>query len=190
MYALLAASVFAVSVAIERYIYFAAADSGARFADRASELLRAGKYDETRELCRQNKGANAQIVFKTLELLNAGPQFIEKRLESEAGVHVAGLRRGIPYLGIIVTMSPLLGLLGTVIGMIGSFNVYALQAGQPHAITGGVGEALNATASGLCVALVALVAHSYFAQRIDTILTDMERTFSALLESMYRGKAS
>ena len=190
MYVLLILSIFAVAVAIERYLYFGTVDSGAAFAEAASRSLREGDYSAVIELCKNTKGANAQIILKALELKTVGAAFLEKYMEGEAGICIANLRRRIPYLSIIVTMSPLLGLLGTVIGMISSFNVFAAQSGQPHAITGGVGEALIATASGLCVALVALVLHSYFAQRIDDILTDMERTFSAYIESLYRGDAS
>ena len=70
--------------------------------------------------------------------------------------------------------------------MIGSFSIFNLQEGQPMAITGGSGEALIATFSGLCVAILALCAHSYFAQRLDTSITNMEQCFSALLEAESR----
>ena len=186
MYALLAASIFAVAVAIERYQYFSSIDSGSSFADEAVVLLRKGKYEEVKRLCSQSRGSNAAILSEALSMKDAGPDYLERYLESEAGICTAGMRKRIPYLGIIVTMAPLLGLLGTVVGMISSFNVFSAQSGQPHAITGGVGEALIATASGLCVALIALVAHSYFAQRMDNMLTDMERVFSAFIESFYR----
>ena len=71
--------------------------------------------------------------------------------------------------------------------MIGSVSIFNLQEGQPMAITGGIGEALIATASGLCVAILALCAHSYFAKRLDTSITNMEQCFSALLEAESRG---
>ena len=77
-------------------------------------------------------------------------------------------------------MGPLLGLLGTISGMITSFSIFNVQSGQAVAITGGVGEALIATAFGLCVAIVSLVVHAYFTQRLDRIITDMELCFSAL----------
>lgn len=75
-------------------------------------------------------------------------------------------------------MAPLLGLLGTISGMITSFSVFNLESGQPTAITGGVGEALIATAMGLCVAIISLTVHAYFSQRIENIVTDMEQCFS------------
>ena len=83
-------------------------------------------------------------------------------------------------------MAPLLGLLGTVIGMIRSFNVLNVSSGQPFAITGGVGEALVATAAGLFVAILALILLAYFRAKLDGILNDVEETAAmisgALLE--------
>ena len=83
-------------------------------------------------------------------------------------------------------MSPLLGLLGTIVGMIGAFSIFNLESGAPIAITGGIGEALIATATGLCVAILSLCAHSYFAHRMDNMITDMEQCCSALLEAETR----
>ena len=91
------------------------------------------------------------------------------------------LRARLNYLSTIVTLAPLLGLLGTISGMIQSFSVFNLQAGQPMAITGGIGEALIATATGLLVAIFALIVHTYFAQRMDTMLTLLEKTMNTLL---------
>ena len=64
--------------------------------------------------------------------------------------------------------------------MIRAFSVFNVQSGQAVAITGGIGEALIATAFGLCVAVLALIIHSYFTQRLDRIITDMELCFSAM----------
>ncbi len=187
MYALLVASIFAVTITVERYLFFKSLDSGSEFAQKATELFENGDYDKVYELCKATSGSNAKIISSGMQSIHLGANYVERHLETQASIFVADLRRRIPYLGIIVTMSPLLGLLGTVIGMISSFNVFSAQAGQPHAITGGVGEALIATASGLIVAIIALIAHSYFAQRIDTMLTDMEKTFSAFVEYLHRG---
>ena len=92
-------------------------------------------------------------------------------------------------MSVIVTMAPLLGLLGTISGMITSFSIFNVESGQAIAITGGVGEALVATAFGLCVAILALAVHAYFTQRLDRIITDMELCFSAL-ELMQRERVS
>ena len=81
----------------------------------------------------------------------------------------------------LVTLSPILGLLGTVIGMIQSFSVLNLQNGQPMAITGGVGEALIATATGLTVATAALVLHNIFSHKVNNMITNMEQMMVLVL---------
>ena len=78
------------------------------------------------------------------------------------------------YLSAIVTIAPLLGLLGTVTGMISTFGVLGAGGGV-SSVTGGVGEALIATATGLCVALTAFVFYTYFSHRIDSIVNAMEK---------------
>jgi biopolymer transport protein ExbB len=89
-------------------------------------------------------------------------------------VEVTGLKRHLDYLSAIVTVAPLLGLLGTVIGMIGTFNVMDASGSGAAAITGGVGEALVATAAGLCVAVVAFFIHTFFAHRFEQVVKDAE----------------
>ena len=74
-----------------------------------------------------------------------------------------------------------MGLLGTVTGMINSFSVLSVSQGQPFAITGGVGEALIATATGLCVAIIALIIHTYLKQRQDILIGEMEELGSTYL---------
>lgn len=98
----------------------------------------------------------------------------------QSGIFIARLRSRLYYLSVIVTLAPLLGLLGTISGMIRAFSIFNVQSGQAIAITGGIGEALIATAFGLCVAVLALIIHSYFTQRLDRIITDMELCFSAM----------
>ena len=101
-------------------------------------------------------------------------------MELQSGIALSRLRQRLYYLQVIVTMAPLLGLLGTISGMISAFSVFNLESGQSAAITGGVGEALIATAMGLCVAILSLVIHAYFSQRIENIITDMEQSLSLM----------
>lgn len=166
MWPLLACSITVIAIAIERFIYYKSVDSGAVFASRYCAAVRSGDF------------AVAAVA--------GGKAEKSAFLESRAGIFMATLRDKLDYLGIIVTMSPLLGLLGTIVGMIGAFSIFNVEAGAPMAITGGIGEALIATATGLCVAILSLCAHSYFAHRMDNMITDMEQCFSALLEAETR----
>ena len=112
---------------------------------------------------------------------------MKESFEEYISVRANGLKRNLNYLDTIVTMAPLLGLLGTVVGMISSFKVLDVAGDNPALITGGVGEALIATATGLCVAVLALTVHSYFSNRLDSVLTDVENVCTVVI-SKARGK--
>lgn len=186
MWPLLLCSIIVVTIAIERYLYYKTADSGSLFTQEFCTLIGKGDVTGAAQLAAAATGECARILCETMAMSGDCARY-SAYMESQAGLVIAKLRNRLHYLGVIVTMSPLLGLLGTIIGMIGSFSIFNLQEGQPMAITGGIGEALIATASGLCVAILALCAHSYFAQRLDTSITNMEQCFSALLEAESRG---
>lgn len=186
MWPLLFCSLAVISIAIERYLYYKSVDSGTKFADEYCLLLNQNKIQEAKSLAENTTGLCSYIINQANKK-NLNVIQLEAFLESQAGLFIAKLRNKLDYLGIIVTLSPLLGLLGTIIGMIGAFSIFNLQAGAPLAITGGIGEALIATASGLCVAIMSLCAHSYFAHRMDNIITNMEQCFSALIEAEKRG---
>lgn len=116
----------------------------------------------------------AAVALKGLLALRRGSQ-MENALESAALLAAAKLRTRLDDLSMFVTLSPLLGLLGTVIGMIQSFSVLDVQGGKPMAITGGVGEALVATAAGLIVATLALILHNVFSRKVNNLITDIEQ---------------
>ena len=185
MWPLLACSITVIAIAIERFIYYKSVDSGAVFAVRYCVAVRSGDFAVATELARKGSGQCAQMLAD-VAAIDGGKAEKSAFLESRAGIFMATLRDKLDYLGIIVTMSPLLGLLGTIVGMIGAFSIFNVEAGAPMAITGGIGEALIATATGLCVAILSLCAHSYFAHRMDNMITDMEQCFSALLEAETR----
>ena len=182
MWPLLICSIIVTTIGLERYFYYRNADSGSKFAGEICNLFAQGKRAEAVALARNTQGECARIIVESAELPEdvacPGPF-----MEAQAGIVIAKLRSKLHYLSVIVTMSPLLGLLGTIVGMIDSFSIFGLEEGQPLAITDGIGEALIATATGLCVAILALSLHSYFAHRLDTAITDLEQTFSAIIDS-------
>lgn len=187
MYVLLLCSIFIVAVGVERAFYFSKADSGRRFAERFCRLMMNRKIDEARSLAASSKGDLADLLALALDKMNDGSTNVMNMLEVQSGISLARFRTRLYYLNVLVTMAPLLGLLGTISGMISAFSIFNLQEGQAIAITGGVGEALIATATGLCVSIVSLAVHSYFIQRIDRIVTDMEQSFSLVEGILGRG---
>ena len=181
MYLLLLCSLTVAAIAIDRFLLYRRAAKGAQELEaEVSASLRKRKVDEAASAAKDKDNMVAYLVNSALDARAAGED-VPMTLEAVYGEAAMLLRARLNYLSTIVTLAPLLGLLGTISGMIQSFSVFNLQAGQPMAITGGIGEALIATATGLLVAIFALVVHTYFAQRMDTMLTLLEKTMNTLL---------
>ena len=178
MYLLLACSLFVSYIAIERALFYGNMDAGKAFAEQFYTQMKLRRCDQAQQLAAGAHGGLPLILQEVFQG-QAGSD-VKAFVEMQSGIFIAKLRNRLYYLSVIVTMAPLLGLLGTISGMIRAFSVLNIQSGQAIAITGGVGEALIATAFGLCVAILALAVHAYFTQRLDRIITDMELCFSAL----------
>ena len=181
MYLLLLCSLTVAAIAIDRFLLYRRASHGASALEAdVAAALRKKKLDEVAPAVKGKDNMVAHLVQSAVDARAAGED-VPMTLEAVYGEAAMLLRARLNYLSTIVTLAPLLGLLGTISGMIQSFSVFNLQAGQPMAITGGIGEALIATATGLLVAIFALVVHTYFAQRMDTMLTLLEKTMNTLL---------
>lgn len=175
-------SLVAVVIIIDRHFFFRRIRKKNQ-AEEVIELTRKGQSQEAMRIIEDAEEAGNRLpVMKVLyEGIN---HFFEPEgsMEAAAAAEVSVMRRGLPALDTIITLSPLLGLLGTIIGMINAFNVMAVSGmGQPHAITGGVAEALICTAAGISVAVVALIPYNYFLARIERE-TDLIETMATRLE--------
>lgn len=185
MYLLLLASIGAVSIILERVRYYR------HKRQQFSLFLQKWRQDAATygisELA-ERYGHSRRILDRLAAAACRAAEYdrcVELAIEGAAQLEAAKLKRGLPLLGCLVTLAPILGLMGTVVGMIQSFSVFNLQSGgAPMAITGGVGEALVATVTGLGVATIALLGHSWFGYRLDVMVTDMEQTGSALMDDL------
>lgn len=183
MYPLLLCSIIAVAILVERLRTYKKAKSNMAML-REEIPAHIHEREALLDICVRDGGVAAEMVYAGAAQ-GGTPEQQNQRMQS-AAVAIAGrLRSYLNYLETIVTLAPLLGLLGTVTGMISSFNVLSVADGQPFAITAGVGEALIATATGLCVAIIALVIHTYLVQVQDKLITDMEE-----LGNVYMGAST
>ena len=189
IYLLIFTSVIVCAVGIERlYFYRRAGSINENFLSNLKEILRNKDISYGAELCRREENLFGSVALAGIDAAAHGDNV-------EAAVNVAydeaamQLRARLNYLSTIVTLAPLLGLLGTIFGMIDSFNIFSIQAGQPLAITGGIGEALIATATGLCVAIFALIVHTYFAQKLDEKLTELDKISALVVGGFQNEKA-
>jgi biopolymer transport protein ExbB len=153
----------AVTIIVERLLFFKRVGAAVR-ADEVIQMIKKGKINEALEI---TKGAKSPLL-KVLSAGIANPYNRAKAMETVAITEVSIMKRGVFVLDTIITLSPLLGLLGTIIGMINSFQVMAVVGlGQPHAVTGGIAEALIATATGITVAIITLIPYNYFLACIE-----------------------
>ena len=181
MWLLLLTSVAVAAIGIERLVFYNYAnDNNEIFLEALNDNLKNQPVNKVAEFCHKEKNLLGEFAFAGIVAAVQGEN-IELALETAYSDAAMKLRARLNYLSMIVTLSPLLGLLGTIFGMIESFNIFNLQSGQPMAITGGIGEALIATATGLCVAIFALIIHTYFAQKLDEMLTKLEKAENIII---------
>ena len=175
MYPLILCSLIVVAIFIERFRFYRASRSDVQQLSQViPEYLERRDYEGLKAVLAKDGGIPASVVLAGVEHMNL--KVDQTSLIEGAASHAAGLLKNyLNYLDVIVTLSPLMGLLGTVIGMIGSFNVLSVSNGQPFAVTGGVAEALVCTATGLFVALIALIAYRYLSQQLSNFVSQMEK---------------
>ena len=187
MYLLLLCSIAVAVIGIERYRFYRYAEKDSDgFMKSLSEWLKDRTLEQSLAAFREQNSTLGYLAAAGTEAAVKGDD-VGLAIDTAYGEIAMQLRARLNYLSMIVTLAPLLGLLGTISGMIESFSIFNLQAGQPLAITGGIGEALVATATGLCVAIFALVVHTYFAQRLDEELSILDKTSAIVLNGL-RGK--
>ena len=180
MYPLLILSLITLAIAFERFYYFRNNRKGSKtFFHGVYHAAAAKDWDVVRQLCSEFPSALSRIIASGMEH-DKSEASMKSAFEDRMSMESISFHRYLDYLSAIVTIAPLLGLLGTVTGMIQTFSVLD-SGGGAGAITGGVGEALVATASGLCVAIIAFCFYTYFDHQLDTLVTDTERLCSTVL---------
>ena len=136
-------------------------------------------------ICKKNKGPLAHIILTGLENESLPMDDIKKLINDEGRQQVRVLERGLPVLETVASISPLLGLLGTVLGMIKVFTVISTQGtGQASLLAGGISEALITTATGLVIGIPLLVAYNYFTDRAENYILDIEKYSTKLLQKI------
>jgi biopolymer transport protein ExbB len=185
MIPLLTCSLISLALTMERLIFWARIRSQ-QAVQHMLALVEAGEFDRALKLARDSHHPIARVMAAGLAHRNPAPA---KAMEAAARAQIPTLKKRLGALDTIITLAPLLGLLGTVVGMIGSFDIMSeAGTGQPHAVTGGVAEALIATATGLLIAILTLIPYNYFTARVEKEMDAMEH-FSSSLELLLHEQA-
>ena len=167
---ILLCSVFALAIFFERLIRFARMRSrGAGLAEKVAELLMGGGEQEALKVAEESDSPMGRILSQAMEVKDGDREILKTVIVNATDEEVRNLSTYVQALATIGNIAPLLGLLGTVIGMIKAFMVIQQMGGKVNAaiLAGGIWEAMLTTAFGLAVALPTMVAHSYLVACID-----------------------
>lgn len=180
MWPLLICSVFGLTVILYKaYQFLRISGSVDPLLHRVEECVREGDREEASRACQAFKGPIGAVI--NVAVLRAGQaKIVIREAVEDVGMHeLASLESFLPSLQTIGTIAPLLGFLGTVLGMIDAFfNISQAGLGDPTAVSAGIAQALITTATGLMVAVPAFVFYNYFASRVNSYSLQMERAAS------------
>jgi len=192
MYPLLLSSIIAVAVIIERFWYLRRRRILIpEIISVLDQIKSVGDLQLAKSICKKFQGPFSRIVQTSLDNNDLPADELRLLVEDEGRQEVRILQRGLVTLETIAAVAPLLGLLGTVLGMIKVFNVIeTLGVGQAKALSGGISEALVTTATGLLIGIPALIFFNYFNHRAEAFILDMEKYVILLLNKLirFRGK--
>ena len=183
MYPLLLWSIAAIAISVDRYLFFKKADSGREFTRQFCDYIEQDNWTDAKALADSTRGEIAKLA--TVFMSRHGNY---EKLENFVGIKAARavdkFEQRLDYLNVIVALAPVLGLLGTITGMISSFNNFSKRLDDPLIVTAGIGEALITTVFGLCISIVAICMYAYFNRRLAGITLNVEDMSNTLLEAI------
>jgi biopolymer transport protein ExbB len=189
MWPLLLCSIVALTIIVERFWALSATSvAPADLVDKIKDLVAASEFDADRLQLISNHSPLGEILAAGIKNISLGRDAMKESIE-ESGRHVVhGLGRYLNTLGTIAVISPLIGLLGTVIGMIRVFTAITVSGvGDPGILSGGISEALITTATGLSIGIPALMFHRYFKGRVSRLTVRLEQHALHLVDAIRAG---
>jgi len=179
--------ILGLALCIERILYLHAAGSTSNeeLLSSVDKALKDGGIEKAKEICRNTKGPVASIFYQGLERSNKGIDAVEKSIVSYGSIQMGLLEKGTTWISLFIALAPMLGFMGTVIGMIGAFD--AIEAAgdiSPSLVAGGIKVALLTTVFGLIVAIILQIFYNYIISKIDDIVNNMEDASISLVDML------
>jgi len=182
--------IFGLALAIERIIYLNMATTDTeKLLNDVEGALKSGGVEAAQEVCRNTKGPVASIFYQGLERSDEGVDMVEKSIVAYGSVQMGLLEKGLSWISLFIALAPMLGFMGTVIGMIGAFD--AIEAAgdiSPSLVAGGIKVALLTTVFGLIVAMILQVFYNYLIAKVDSIVNSMEDSSISLIDLLVKNK--
>lgn len=168
--------ILGLALAIERILYLNLATSNTKkLLKRVEDALADGGVERAKDVCRDTKGPVASIFYQGLDRYEEGLDVVEKSVVSYGGVQTGLLEKGLSWIALFIALAPMLGFMGTVIGMIKAFDAIEIAGDiSPTLVAGGIKVALITTVSGLVVAIILQILYNYCVAKIDSLVNDME----------------
>jgi len=182
--------ILGLAIAIERIIYLNMATTNTnKLVASVEDALSSGGVEAAKEVCRNTKGPVASIFYQGLDRMDEGVEQAEKAVVSYGGVQMGLLEKNISWLSLFIALAPMLGFMGTVIGMIGAFDAIAAAGDiSPSIVAGGIKVALLTTVFGLVVAIILQIFYNYIISKVDGIVNSMEDASISLVDLLIRHK--
>lgn len=181
---ILVALILGLALAFERIIYLNLATTNTqKLLKKIEEALNNGGIEAAKEVCRNTRGPVASIFYQGLDRYDSGIEVVEKSVVSYGSVQMGQLESGLTWIALFIALAPMLGFMGTVIGMIQAFD--AIEAAgdiNPSLVAGGIKVALITTVTGLVVAMILQVFYNYIVGKIDSLVNAMEESSISLID--------
>ncbi len=180
--------IIGLAFCIERIITLNIATTNTdRLLASIDENLKSGDINGAMEVCKSTAGPTASVLYEGLRNAQHGPAAVEKAIVSYGGVQMGLLERGLVWISLFIAIAPMLGFMGTVIGMIQAFDdIERVGDLSPSVVAGGIKVALLTTVFGLIVAIILQIFYNYIVSKIDGIVNRMEDASIALVEVMQK----
>ena len=180
--------IFGLALAIERIIYLSLATTNTdKLLEKLEEALNSGGIEAAKEVCRNTRGPVASIFYQGLDRIDEGLEMVEKSIISYGSVQMGLLEKNLSWISLFISIAPMLGFMGTVLGMISAFDRIS-EAGDVNAslVADGIGMALITTVSGLIVAVFLQVFYNTLLSKIDSMVNRMEDASISLMDILVK----
>lgn len=180
--------IIGLAIVVERIIFLnLATTNNEKLLNKIEAAITSGGVDAAKEVCRNTRGPVASIFYQGLDRAHEGIEIVEKSIVSYGSVQMGQMERGLIWISLFIALAPMLGFMGTVVGMIQAFD--AIEAAgdiSPTLVAGGIKVALLTTVAGLIVAVILQIFYNYLVSKVDGLVNGMEDASISLIDILVK----